>query len=338
MENGWDGDQTSISLEAKTPENKMRAAQNADVVVFHRPDDPRKLELARMLKKIGKKIVYDNDDTFKDDGGVKLNEFMDKERLERGLRSINKTLDAFISEADLVTCSTEYLKQEYLKLNPNVIVIPNCVDPFYFDEPLKNDTDVMRIGMVGSLGITADIDVLQPIVEHYEKDPRVKLVLFSLPPNGHDKITRELYSEEYKFWESVNVEWQPFVDMQDYYTVLNNLKLDLMIIPRADTLFNRCKSNLKFLEASMLEIPVIAQSFPDGQSPYEVNPDDAEYMVLCKDTDRFIECIEWMIKNPDERRFKGKQAKLYVTQNYDISKKAHLWEEAYQTMFKDQNK
>ena len=62
---------------------------------------------------------------------------MDEERLKNGLKTINETIDLFIKEADLVTCSTEFLANEYRKLNPNVVVLPNCVDPFMFDEPLK---------------------------------------------------------------------------------------------------------------------------------------------------------------------------------------------------------
>ncbi len=53
--NGWDGDTTSLSPFLKTPENKALAAQASEVVVFHRPDDPKKLELAKLLKKQGKK-------------------------------------------------------------------------------------------------------------------------------------------------------------------------------------------------------------------------------------------------------------------------------------------
>lgn len=327
--NGWDGDQTSLNLDTKTPENKTIAARASDVVVFHRPDDPRKLELARLLKANGKKIVYDNDDTFKDDGGVKLNEYMDAERLRTGLERINKTLDAFISEADLVTCSTEFLAEEYRKLNPNVIVLPNCVDPFYFDEPLKNETNVMRVGIVGSIGITSDMDVLKPIIEHFKDDKRIKFVLFSLPPDKKHK----LYTEEFKFWEGLDVEWQPFVDMQEYYDVLNNLRLDLMIIPRADNYFNRCKSNLKFLEASMFEIPVIAQSFPDGKSPYQVNSQDAEHMVLATDAENFISKIEYMINYPKFRIEMGQKAKEYVLANYNIENNGVKWLEAYKTMY-----
>lgn len=327
--NGWDGDQTSIRLSNREPTNKARAANHADVVVFHRPDTENKLKLARLLKKAGKKIVFDNDDTFKDDGGFKFNEFMNEERLRRGLKRINETIDDFIRESDLVTCSTEFLKAEYEALNPNVVVLPNCVDPFMFDEPLKNDTDKIRIGFTGSVGITSDMDVLTPIVKHYEKDPRVRLVLFSMPPQKDDKVTRELYNDEYTFWESVDVEWQPFVPMEHYFTTLNELKLDMLIIPRADNYFNRCKSNIKFLEAAMLEIPVIAQSFPDGKSPYEVNPEDTKHLVLATDTEDWINKIEMLIKDPEYREKLGVEARQYVEENYNIESHAHKWEEAY---------
>lgn len=327
--NGWDGDQTSIRLDMKTPENKALAAQASEIVVFHRPEEEGKLKLARVLKGLGKKIVFDNDDTAKHDGGFRFNNFMDAERVKKGLKTINQTLDTFIKEADLVTCSTEFLATEYRKLNNNVVVLPNCIDPFYFDEPLRNDTDIIRIGLTGSLALTDDIDILEPIVKHYQNDPRVRIVLFSLPPNKKDKYTRKLYQEEYKFWDSVNVEWQPLVPMEEYYDTLNNLRLDIMLIPRADNYFNRAKSNIKFLEASMFEIPCIAQGFSDGLSPYQINPKDTENLVLVNDNSQWIPEIEKMIADKKIRRKLGKKARKYVTENYSIERKAHLWEEAY---------
>ena len=340
VENGWDGDQTSINLDVKTSENKALAAQQADVVVFHRPDDPKKLELARILKSIGKKIVFDNDDTFKDDGGFRFNEYMDKERLEKGLKRLNDITDTFIKEADLITCSTEFLKKEYEQINPNVFVLPNCIDPFYFDEPLRNEGEKVRIGLIGSIGVTSDLWVVEPIIRHYLNSKRVELVLFSMPPKGYDEITRQLYVDEYKFLDEImsasNITWQPFVDMQDYYETLNELRLDIMLIPRADNYFNRCKSNLKFLEASMFEIPVIAQGFEDGNSPYQ-NINDAEHMVIVTDNSKWIEEIEKLIKDKELRETMGKKAKEYVESRYNIENNAHLWVEAYQTLY-DKNK
>lgn len=332
VSNGWDGDQTAMTPKTKTQENKAEAAKHSEIVVFHRASDPKRLELARILKnELGKKIVFDNDDTFRDEN-VKLNEFINKERLKRGIDNLNKYMDAFVTEADLVTCSTEFLAEEYRKLNKNVKVLPNCIDPFYFDEPQRNETDVVRIGITGSIGVSTDIDIAAPIINHYMKDKRVKIVYFCLPSNRYDKLVGETYTEEYKFLDSIDVEWHPYVDIDKYYDKLNSLKLDIMIIPRADNYFNRCKSNLKFLEASMFEIPVIAQGFPDGKSPYQVNPKDAEHMVIVNDNKDWIPEIEKLIADKDKRREMGRKAREYVLENYDIEKNAYKWVDAYKTL------
>lgn len=331
QENGWDGDRTTMMLNRATSENKAKALMSADIVVFHRPDKEQFLAVARTLKKQGKKIVFDNDDTYKDYGGYKFTEYLDKERVERGLETMNNILDTFIKEADLVTCPTEFLKKEYLELNPNVVVLPNTVDPFYYPEPLRNETDIVRIGITGSVGITADVEVLKPIIEHYEHDPRVRLVLLSLPPEGENENYKRLYVDEYAFWNKTNVEWHSFVASDKYYEYLNELKLDMVIIPRHDSLFNRCKSNLKFLESSMLETPVIAQAFSTGDSPYQ-GVEDQKYLLLANTYDEWIEQIEKLIADKELRREIGRKAKEYVEREYNIESKAHLWREAYESL------
>ena len=106
----------------------------------------------------------------------------------------------------------------------------------------------------------------------------------------------------------------------------------MVIIPRYDSYFNRCKSNLKFLENSMLEIPTIGQSFPTKDSPYEVNPEDAKHLLLASNTEEFISQIEKLIANKDLRSQIGKDTKKYVLANYTISKNAYKWSEAYKTI------
>ncbi len=330
--NGWDGFRTTFLPSQMSPDFQAKAAADADIIVFHRPDRKEKLEAARMLKKQGKKIVFDNDDTNKDHGGFKFNDYMDEERLKRGVERIDEALDSFIKEADLVTCSTKFLAEEYKKLNDNVVILPNCIDPFYFDEPKRNETDIVRIGITGSVGTTADLEVLKPIVEHYHNDPRVRIVLLSMPTMGADTIMKELYKDEYDFWSKMNIEWHTFIPAHEYYDYLNDLKLDMVIIPRYDSLFNRCKSNLKFLENSMLEIPSVCQSFPTGDSPYQQNPEDQKYLLLAGDFQEWLEQIEKLINDKELRRDLGKKAREYVEENYDINKFAYRWREAYEKL------
>jgi len=333
---GWDGDRTTFSLTNKTPEDKSKAALAADIVVFHRPDLRAKIELARILKKQGKKIVFDNDDTMKEDNGFKFTEYMDANRVANGLEKINRSIDNFVAEADLITVSTEALKKEYETINPNVVVLPNYIDPFYFPEPKYNETDTIRIGITGSVGVTSDLEALKPILNYYQDDKRVRLVLLSMPPRGENDIYKQLYSEEYNFWSNVNVEWHPFVKADEYYEKLNNLKLDMVIIPRKDSLFNRCKSNLKFLENSALAIPTIAQSFATGDSPYQQNPEDAKHLLLADGTEAFVSQIEKLIADKELRRNIGKDAREYVLANYDINNpiNSNKWVEAYSKLLK----
>lgn len=83
----------------------------------------------------------------------------------------------------------------------------------------------------------------------------------------------------------------------------------------------------------MLEIPTVGQSFSTHDSPYEVNPKDAEHLLLATDTASWIFQIEQLITNKELRREMGHKAKEYVENNYSIEKNAHLWREAYESLF-----
>jgi len=133
-----------------------------------------------------------------------------------------------------------------------------------------------------------------------------------------------VHYKEYAFWDSLkNLEHLPWCEMKDYIDVLEQTRLDIMLIPREDNYFNRCKSNLKFLEAAMLEIPVVAQAMTDG--PYQEL--DGSNGILA--TDDWEEKVELLIQDKELRTAIGKNAKDYVLSKYDINNNAHLWREAY---------
>lgn len=324
----WDGDRTSYRSDRIDNETKAKAILDADIVVFHRANDQRSLEIAKLLRKQSKKIVLDNDDSFA---------HVDSKKWERYLKEVNYWLNEFVKFADLVTVSTEFLANEYRPLNPNVVVLKNCVDPdMWPEEPQRNETDIVRIGLVGSVTLNDDYKPILPYLEKLKDRKDVKVVLFALPRKNEDTIlAQKYYQEDYQFWDKMNIEWHPFVPRADYEEALDNLRLDLMLIPRADDYFNRCKSNLKFLEASMLEIPVIAQGFPDGQSPYQ-DPKDSKFMSIIPATmpELWEVEAEVLIKDKIGRREMGKRAKKYVIENYQISKHIWRWEKVYKELLK----
>ena len=316
---------------ANTPQEMNEKLQFADVVVFHRPETKEYYNLAMMLKKDGKKIVMDNDDTFKIEDHHPLANFK-PDAVEVGLKHRNEELDRFLQIADLVTTTTETLADEYRKLNDNVVILPNCVDPMDWDEPLRSDSKKVRIGLVGSVAFEYDYLHIKGVLRELSDRDDVQLCMFGLGNKQHRKenpnVTKA-FKDDYKFWDSVDIEHQPWCPIEDYPKTLNESKLDIMLMPRKDNYFNRCKSNVKFLEASMCEIPVIAQSFDNG--PYEELTSDTG--LLIKDNKDWEHTINILIDNKELRRKIGKNAKEYVLKNYNIEDKAYLWEEAYKKLF-----
>ena len=333
--NGWWGERVTLGATKDTPEQSTKACLEADIIVFQRPLTPDKLQLAKLLKAQGKKIVMDNDDTYRKDSGVPigmtLRGFADK--IDDKIDQLNKNLAEFAEFADLITVSTEFLKKEYAEYGDKVVVLPNCIDPSDWMPQKKNESGRVRIGLVVSVANQADYTHLIPTLREINKRNDVQLVLFALPADDERlKIQRSIYKEEIDFWNSLNVEWQPWVNMEYYIRRLQALKLDIMLIPRHDNYFNRCKSNLKFLEAAMMEVPVIAQGFEDGESPYQQDIEHGENGFICVNDEEWLPAIELLVDNKDLREQVGKASKQYVLEHYDIALKKHLWKEAYKNI------
>lgn len=308
--NGWSGDLLTMRSQLN-PEESRKAILDAEVVVMQRPFEKASKDLFIALKQAGKKIVFDNDDTYKVNDVMKLGSMLD---------DMNASVDWFIKNSDMVTTTNEFLAEEYRKLNPNVHVLPNFINPEDFPTKiLKNRTKKVRIGIIGSVSLynTEDIEHIKPLLKELSERDDVTLVVFGQSPEGG-------------FWKDLNIEYHPFVHIYDYYKKLNELKLDLAIIPRADTYFNRCKSNVKFLECSMLEIPVIAQTWNDGQSPYDKDI-DAGVLEPANTLEEWREKVNLLIGEKTLRKIIGKRAKKYVLKHYNVDK-AKLWKHTLQSM------
>lgn len=330
--NGYWTDKPNLKNDRISVEDVRHQLQDADVVVFHRAEEQTYHNLAKMLKADGKKIVMDNDDTFVVEGYHPLANFNpDGTQVDNLTRRANN-IDEFMRLCDLVTCSTKTLKKEYEKINPNVVVLPNYVDPDDWDEPLRNEGDKVRIGIVGSTAIEYDYLHIKPLIKELSERDDVEIVLSGLGDLKHQKdnpkVTK-VFNEEYTFWNSIKKQQFPWCKRADYNKTLNEERLDIMLIPRKDNYFNRCKSNIKFLEASMCEIPVVAQSFSDG--PYEEITEDMG--VLIKDNSKWKEEVERLINDKKLRREMGKKAREYVIKNYNINDHYSEWDNAYKQLF-----
>lgn len=322
--NGWDGNKTSMYTPQVNNHKAFQGAMNADVIVFHRPDQEEKKEVIPLLRAAGKKVVVDNDDTYLPDSGVPVESLYSNKDL---LDKVNRNIIESVKNAHMATVSTKFLAEEYKHYNDNVVILPNCVDPDDWGPVEYQKNEKIRVGLVGSVVITNDYEDITDILKWLSDDPRYQLVVLGLPPNDpkYEKM-REIYKKEIEFWNSLDIEWHPFVDADEYIDKLKSLHLDIALIPRAENYFNKCKSNLKFLEMSMCGVPCITSGWKDN--PYE---SDRKYIYMPNTPQGWKRAIN-TLSDGKTRRDRGMSARIYVQSKYDIKKKAHLWKKAYQSL------
>ena len=328
--NGWTGNYIDLKSGMATGEYVAKNMSEADIVVFHRPENHYFHEMAMGLKEAGKKIVFDNDDTFNLDHYHPFFSVSTR-KFKRNLKIKNGLIYNFVHNADLVTTTTEFLANEYREHSDNVIVLPNYVNPLDWPEPKRNEGEKIRIGLVGSVSYAHDYEIIEKVIKRLGKRDDVTIVLIGQNVVGKKasrnipKIERKILKKEIEFWGSIkNLEHIPWCDMSQYFYSLNDAKLDFMLIPRRENSFNKAKSNVKFLEAGMLEIPVIASTFTKKDGPYDTDI-DGKNGILVKNTDKdWQAAIDKMIKDKKGRREMGKRAYDYVLKTSVSSKNSYL--------------
>lgn len=308
-----------IRQDMKASEQEMLdKALKADIICFQRPSGPNALQLARLLKLKGKKIIFDNDDSY---SGIPLARLGSEKQVEIA-KELNKNLNEFVKMADGVTVSTEILAKEYAQLNPNVTVLKNCIDPLDEYTCKENTTGKFRVGFIGS--VTSNDDYIHIKDDIKRLDERGDTTLVIMGVKYADGSIMPSMQEDFDFWNSLkNVEWHAVVPITEYYNKLASLALDLAIIPRKDHYFNKCKSNLKFLDMSLHSIPILAQGFSDGSSPYQ-GVDEEYVSIVLDDTTWYDRIIEIKDNYPKYKEL-AKKARLYVLENYNIKTYANVW-------------
>ncbi|KKU54743.1 MAG: Glycosyl transferase family 2 [Candidatus Moranbacteria bacterium GW2011_GWE1_49_15] len=297
----------------------------SDAIVFSRPTLKKNLFLVKIAKFFGKKIIVDMDDLFS--------------AIEKGNPSYEKRIkDArinkeFVRLADLVLVSTETIKESLKKINSNTIIFPNYLD-FKDTENFGMESSVhansrFRILIAGSVftdeNLSEYLDVLQKI---YANNKSVDFVFWGGSEGIKNKI-KSIFKDRFEFVENVK--------FSEYFENLGNMRIDLALIFRKRNLFNSAKSNCKFLEMSSKRIPVIAQAFGEGKSPYEDDIEDGVNGFLATNHNDWVDKCGRIIQNPHMREKISGNAFRYVKSNYDISNKIGKWDDVLASELKDGN-
>ena len=207
-----------------------------------------------------------------------------------------------VEMADHIVVSTEPLKEIVSKVNPYVTVIPNAIDPEIWKVEKKVATDgKIHIGWIGSASHFADLPgIHQTFQDILKKYPNVILHLAGMITEDieNDRVKHHVGTKGYK----------------DFPAFLGSLGLDIGIAFIENTQFNRAKSNIKWLEHSMLEIPMVLSDV----APYRNSVTHGVDGFLAKSKEDWMKYIGMLIEDAELRKKIGQNAKKAALKGFHI--------------------
>jgi glycosyltransferase involved in cell wall biosynthesis len=286
-----------------------------NMVVFHRsivPDFEKSLEVIANLKKWGIVTVCDIDDYWMPGKEHPIHDII-------RVNKINEKIVANLKVADYVTTTTTIFADEIKKINPNVYIFPNAINPKepQFCEPTP-ESDRLRIGWLGGSSHLHDLQLLdQSFSKLSSYQDRIQYILCGFDTRGtmteinqqtgeqkkrnilpHETVWvayEKIFTQNYS---NVTPEYKKFLDnfKDETYNTINEgyvrvwtkpvtsyaknySKFDVSLSPIKNVIFNRVKSQLKVIEAGFYKKAIIASNI----GPYTID------LVHCLDNGKFVD-------------------------------------------------
>lgn len=213
-----------------------------------------------------------------------------------------------ITIADAVTVTSEQLADVVSEHNPNVFVLPNCIDAAMtkHDRPRTADTTV---GWAGGSSHGDDFRSVQnDLKSFFRRNPQVDTHFVGM--NYGSAVGRP--DTRFTGWVG---------NLVDY---MRNLDFDIGIAPLAYNVFNRSKSDLKFLEYASLGMPVIASDF----GPYSTTIEHGATGMLVKYPHEWAKFLRQLTQDEAMRTEIGDNARGWASTR-TIQANIWRWDEVY---------
>lgn len=229
--------------------------------------------------------------------------------------------------ADLVTVATPALAQEYGRYNDNIRVIRNAIDPdLYIKDTPRPEGDKPRFVYYGSTARMRDYagfpDERNRWTGGYarqavEANKRLLHRVFLGTNPGTEHVIDMMFDEQHPYVEGIAA----------FSKQLANLHGDIGIAPLGGDDFDRCKSELHWLEYAMTDMAFIGQRYR-GEGPYQVVRDGVDGL-LARGAQEWHDAVRKLATSADFRADLAGRAKERVLAEYDYRKRAVEWADAF---------
>lgn len=306
--------------------DKITAYEAPDVMVFFRAHYPDVHKLVEFCKKHSIRIVFDTDDAL---------DLIPRENVNYGgMRERLGVYEFLIEQADVVTTTTPTLASDLRERNPNVVVLPNSVDPEEW-QVLPRSADV-RIGWNGSATHFCDLGVALGGIRELQRRRSFNFVIQGIcdDPSLEDFYGRLLAVYGKKFSTSplgrsikrflgdlsgIRYEFHPMVDIARHPRRVCELALDIGIAPLVEDGFNQNKSCIKYYEYAMSGAVTVAS---------RVLPYSTEVPITAKNNrDAWKLTLESAL-DADRGRLASAHRE-WVLEHRNMERNVELWERCY---------
>ena len=269
---------------------------NYDVYLFHRPNVSRSgfTEVLGFLRRNGKVCIADYDDLIFGSEHLAMQSSAVKNNTlspDQAVRAFSANLQA-MQQFDKVSGSTQPLVDQVRCMNPDAMasVVRNFLPPSMVSVHDEMGTRQRSRGRVniGYFAGTKSHDRDFPVVE-----AALHRVLCE-NPHAHLLVVGPVRLPA-SIAAMPNVSIAPVVDYLRLPTVMS--RCSVAIAPLEMSEFNRCKSRVKFLEAALSGVWLIASPIPDMQAI------GAEHLSLASSMDCWYEALSAALNNEDRTKF-----------------------------------
>ena len=192
-----------------------------------------------------------------------------------------------------VQTTTRPLAEVLGKENPNVAVFPNAV---------------RQVWIPRNFAVPGRLTLLFAGINREEEWPPFLAALNAVAALAGERLHFRIVADRGLF-DALQTPHKSFTPLCDYETYQELLATsEICFMPLADTPFNRCKSDLKFIEAASFRVAALASPTVYG----EVIEDGRTGLVF-RDAQELQQRLVRMIANPDFARGLADAARQYVT-------------------------
>lgn len=267
-------------------------------------------ELIEKAREYGQVVIIDVDDWFM--GLPQTNIAFESTHPNKDALWNRDHMHTSYSAADALIHSTQFLADNYGKLNKNNYVVRNSVAPEIFLKRYDNAGWKPTIGWVGiMLWRQHDVETLKGIIGPFLEEHDLMFYHAGMLLDRPKQFAELIKMDPERLIESTGT------NVHNYGNIL--LRMDVGIVPLDMVPFNEAKSSLKGVEYAMSGIPFVANSTAE----YKILANEGAGRLVSKPRD-WIKHLEYYL-DPSNRKADAQKGYDLVMEKYNLSTKVHEW-------------